>query len=219
MRATKNPLPKEFRDLLILGFEEDPPKKEGDDEEEEEEEEEEEDNSGGGDKDTDGLKSALNKERRERRRLEKENKRLAKAESERADAEKDEVTRASDTAKAAEAKAQKLADKLKDRELENAIIKLAGPMNFADMDDVLLLIDRSSIDIEQDEDDPSDIDLDEKSVQAALDALKKKKPHLVKAEEKGPPKSGSRGAGTGGSKTKEQLDDEALRAKYPALRR
>lgn len=216
MRATRK-LPEEFYQLLILGFEDDDAGDGNDDEEDESEDKEEEDDKGGEKKDTEGLKSALNKERRERRRLEKENKRLAKLESDREEADKDEVTKATDKASKADEKATRLAMKLKDRELENAIIKLAGPMDFADIDDVLHLIDRDAIDIDQDEDDPSDVEVDEKTVQAALDALKKKKPHLIKTEPKGPPKSGSKM--NGGMKTQEQLDEETLKAKYPALRR
>ena len=224
MRPNKHPLPKEFHDLVLLGFEE-PKKKEDESEEDDDSDDEgdEDDDDKGGDegkgKGNEGLKSALTKERKERRRLERENKRLAKAQKDREDAEKDDATKAKDEAAAEKTKSAKLANRLRDTALDNSIIKLANGMNFADIDDALKLIDRDDIDIDQDEDDPSDIEIDEKTVKEALEALAKRKPHLLKSEngERKPPKSGSKTGG--GEKTKEQLDDEALAARYPALRR
>lgn len=229
MRPTKHPLPDEFLELLVQGFEDPLKKKEGkkdgepdddsddDDEDEEDEDDEDDENKGKkGDEGNAGLKSALQKERRDRRKLEKENRRLTKLNKEKEDAEKDDTTKATERATTAETKAERLAVRLKDTALDNVIIKLAA--DFIDVDDALSLIDRDLIEVEQDEDDPSDIEIDKKSVKKALDALKESKPHLVKKDGKPPPpKSGSKFSG--GEKSKEQLDEEALAERYPALNR
>ena len=227
MRPTNNPLPPEFHDLLIVGFDESgkkekkPPAKEDDNSDDDDSDDDDEGEGNEGDKSTgnEGLKSALQKERRERRKLEKENRRLAAAQKSREDSEKDETTKAKDEASAAQTKAAKLATRLRDTKLDNSIIKLANGMNFVDVDDALRLIDRDAVELDQDEDDPSDIEIDEKSVKVALEALLKAKPHLLKGEQQKPPppKSGSKTGG--GEKSKEQLDEEALASKYPALRR
>jgi hypothetical protein len=171
---------------------------------------------------TDGLKSALQKERRERRALAKEIKALREFRQSHEDSVKDDVTKAKDQADQATSKAEKLAKSLRDRTLDNAIIKLATSMDFVDVDDALSLIDRDLIDIEQDEDDPSEVSVDESTVQSALETLKKKKPHLIKGAQNGSSggltKSGSKVTGSGKA-TKEQTDDDALRARYPALQR
>lgn len=215
MRPIK--LPPELLHLgLIIGFDEDP----DDDKEKDESEEEgseEEDKDGGN---IEGLKSALRKERSERRRLSKEVKDLAKFRQEREDAEKDDVTKAKDQATSAEAKAQKLAAKLRDSALDNAIIQLAGGMGFADVDDALRLIDRATVDIDQDEDDPTEVNIDRDTVKSALEALTKAKPHLLKNEEKSPPQpTGSRFNGGNKKVNDKDAQDAALREKYPALRR
>lgn len=226
MRPSKYPLPECLRNLSIIGFEDDEDKKktpkEGEenesDDDEDDDDDDDEDGEKGGDKGNAGLKSALQKERKERRKLERENKRLSKAQKEREDSEKDEATKAKDEATAEKTKTARLATRLKDTALDNSIIKLAGN-TFVDIDDVLSLIDREAIEIEQDEDDPSDIEIDERSVKRALLALQEKKPHLVRGEQKlPPPKSGSKMTG-GGDKSKDQLDEEALMSKYSALRR
>lgn len=235
MRPKNSSLPDCLRDLVLVGFEDpkkkkeppksekDPPEPDDDDDDDDDVDEDEDDpdqKKGSEGKGTEGLKSALNKERKERRRLDKENRRLSAAAKLREDAEKDDTTKAKDAATAEKEKSGKLAIKLKDTALDNSIIKLANGMNFEDIDDALKLIDREAIEVDQDEDDPSDIDIDLKSVKEALDALAKAKPHLLKVEGTGkapPPKSGSKtGAGT---KTKDELDEDELVSKYAALRR
>lgn len=218
----KGLLPKHYYDIVLRGFEEDDDKKsgtgDGTDDGADGDEEEEEDDKGGkeGSENTDGLKSALQKERRERKRLEKEARELKKFKEEAEGKDKSDTDKAKEDASKAESKAQKLAAKLRDSALDNAIIKAAGGLKFRDIDDALKLVDRGDIDIEQDDDDPTEIELDEASVKAALEKLAKAKPHLIVAEGQGE-RSGSKF--NGGKKPNQQTDEEVLRSKYPALNR
>jgi len=79
----------------------------------------------------------------------------------------------------------------------------------------LSLIDRSTIGVEQDEDDLADVEVDEKSVERAVKALAAKKPHLLIADGDEQPSGGK----FGGHKTKDEADQAALEARYPALKR
>lgn len=216
----KGLLPKHYYNIVLRGFEGDGDKGEGegsdDGDDEEEEEEDDKEKGKGGSENTDGLKSALQKERRERKRLEREAKELKKFKEEAEGKDKSDTDKAKEDASKAESKAQKLAAKLRDSALDNAIIKAAGGLKFRDIDDALKLIDRDAIDIEQDDDDPSEIDLDEDTVKAALEKLAKAKPHLIMVEGQGE-KSGSKF--NGGKKPTKQTDEEVLRSRYPALNR
>lgn len=164
--------------------------------------------------DNSGLKSALQKERQQRKNLEREVRNLRTAQEERDNADKSEVERA----KAAETKAAEkvaaLATKLRDTALENAITKAANAAKFRDASDAISLVSRGEITIEQDEDNPADIEIDEKSVERAVKALAAKKPHLVLADGE---TDASASKFAGGRKDQKTLDDEALKAKYPSL--
>lgn len=174
------------------------------------------DAKGENDTDTAGLKSALKKERDERRALAKEIKDLRKFKEDAESKDKTEGEKAQAAATKAQQKAERLAAKLKETALENVVTKLATKHKFVDIDDALRLIDRSEIQIDQDEDDPSDLTIDEKSVDKALKALAEKKPHLI-GDGEGLPPSGSKFAG-GRKNSDPNADTEALKQKYPALR-
>lgn len=170
---------------------------------------------GGDDKeDNSGLKSALQKERASRKALDKELRALKSAQEERDNADKSEVERA----KAAETKAAEkvaaLATKLLDSSLDTAITKAATAAKFRDASDALALIKRSDLSYEQDEDNPADIDIDEKSIERAVKALAAKKPHLILADGDEAP---SGGKFNGGKKDQKPSDEEALKLKYPSL--
>ncbi len=168
------------------------------------------------DRDISGLKSALKKERDERRSLTKEIKELREFKEQADSKDKTEGEKATAAATKAQQKADRLAVKLRDTALENVVTKLATKHKFVDIDDALRLIDRSEIQIDQDEDDPSDLTIDEKSVDKALKALAEKKPHLI-GDGEGLPPSGSKFAG-GRKNADPNADTEALKQKYPALR-
>jgi hypothetical protein len=70
--------------------------------------------------------------------------------------------------------------------------------------------------VDQDEDDPSEIDVDLETVEEAVKALKKSSPHLLKTT-RSTTKSGSKIGGN--SKKKGTMSDDKLKQKYAALRR
>lgn len=216
----KDLLPAFFYGLSFRGFEpddDDDKGKEGNnsetDDTDDEDDDSEDKNKGQGEN-TDALKSALRKERNERKRLDKEAKELRKFKEEAEGKEKSESDNAKEAASKAESKALKLAAALQKTAVDNAIIKLGGKLKFRDIDDALSLVTRDSIDVEQDDDDPSDIEIDESTVEAALKDLAKRKPHLIIAEGQ-EDKSGSKFGG--GRKSQQDMDDEAARKRFPAL--
>lgn len=211
--------PFHLRGLIIRGFDEDP--EEGDDKDKDKETEDEDDDEkseskdGDKEKDTTGLKSALEKERADRKRLEKEAKALRKFKEDSESKDKTDSERATEKATKAEEKATRLAGKLRAAALENMVTKVAGKLKFTDAEDALRFLDMDSITIDQDDDDPSEITIDEKSVERALKTVADKKPYLI-GEGSSNEKSGSKFGG--GRKDQKDLDDEALKEKYPALR-
>lgn len=164
--------------------------------------------------DNSGLKSALQKEREQRKTLERQVKALTKAQEEKENADKTEVERATAAEKKAAEKVAALADRLLTTSLDNAITKAANAAKFRDPDDALALISRSELKFEQDEDNPADIEVDVKSIETAVKALAAKKPHLILADGDESP---SGGKFNGGRKDQKQLDEAALKAKYPSL--
>lgn len=228
----KDLLPLHLRNLVIRGFEDDPKKekkdddpdkktgKESDDDSEDDDDDDDDDDDKGKEKkepeNNDGLKSALAKERKAakdaNRALKAAQKRLDEIDSK----DKSDSDKAKDDASKAESKATKLAVRLKDTAVDNVIIRLGGKQKFRDIDDALKLIDRSAIEVDQDEDDPSEVDIDEDSVKSALEKLAKAKPHLILAEGQ-EDKSGSKFNGK--KKSDKDADEETLRTKYTALNR
>lgn len=168
--------------------------------------------------DTAGLKSALEKERADRKKLEKELKVLQKAEQAKADAEKSEVDRLKGENDRNAEKATKLAAGFKKNAVNSAILKAAAAAKFADPTDALRPEIFDAIGVEQDDDDPTDIIIDDATVTAAIKKLAKDKPHWLAAAQTKLPKSGSTFGGSGNSNTKGDPEREALKLKYPALR-
>lgn len=209
----KNLLPWYLQNLNIRGFE-------GEDEETDESSTETETEGGegdSGDKDSgnDGLKSALRKERQERKKLERELRVFQSAKQKADESEQSEATKAKEAAEAARLKAEKLAVKFAETAVNTAIMQASTKLKVRDLDAVIKLLNRGDIDVDQDDEDPSDVKVDSKSVEDAVKALLKDKPYLVQEGSSGE-KSGSKF--NGGQKSQEQLDEEALKAKYPALR-
>ena len=80
----------------------------------------------------------------------------------------------------------------------------------------LVLFLPRKIDIDQDEDDPSDVEVDENQLEQALKKLAKAKPHLLGDGSSSGTPTGSKFNGS--SKGGKKLDEESLKAVYPALR-
>lgn len=169
-----------------------------------------------------GLKSSLAAERaanktnaREVRRLQRELKAATKDQEERELREKSEVEQATAKQQKAEEKVTRLAAGLKRSAIQQAIESAAREAKFIDTDDAVQGVDWDKIDVEQDDDDPSDIVVDTKTVVAEVKALANRKKHLIQKGTDDGEKTGSSFAGGGGKKGK--LDDEELKRKYPAL--
>lgn len=193
---------------------------EGESEEESDEETEDKSTSGDDDKpDVEGLKSALAKERKMKREAERELRKIRRTQQEtqqNKDEEQTEVKKIQAERDSERSKSEKLAERLRNVAVDNLIMRYAGDQ-FADLDDVLKLINRSDIDVEQDDEDPSDVLVDDDTVKDAVKKLAKSKPHLLKITSEGGGKTGSEFGG--GKKQDDALSEEALMARYPAIRK
>lgn len=180
-------------------------------------------NEGAGEgEDTSGLKSALQKERADRKAMEKELKALRKEREDRANAEKTEIQRATDSEAATKTKVEKLAAGFRKNALQQAVLKAAAAAKFRDPSDALRPEVLTAISVEQDEDDPSVVTIDEKTVAEAIKNLAKAKKHYLLPEggeekQRRVPKSGSSFGGSG-NQSNLTADEQALIQKYPALR-
>jgi hypothetical protein len=218
-------LPYWLQSLIILGREDDEDKDdEGQDNEEEDEEEEEEEDDDKGkknDADDDGddlkaradaLEASLKKERKLRRQAERDARKASKA---RADSKEEKDAAAlrkelEDQGK----KTQRLAEGFLNSARDKAILDAAREAGFIDPTDALIDSVRTAVDTDQDEEDPTDIDIDEDSVREAVQKLAKKKKHLI-----GKPGDGERSGGKFRKKSGDQgADEQALVEHYPSLR-
>lgn len=167
-----------------------------------------------------GSKAALLKElaaeRKKRQRLEREALARKKAEDDAELAKQDAVTQEKTKREQAEARAQKLAEGFRTSEVNRVVREVARELHFHDPSDALVSSVLSEIEVEQDEDDPSIVEVDEASVQRAVKSLAAKKKHLIKSgtdddEPSGSPFSSRR-------KTKKPTKDEEYISTYPSLR-
>lgn len=209
---------------LIIGRENDEDDKEGgEDEGDDSGDDGEESSEGqeGGDADSgseddptkrlEALEKALKEERRLRRRAERDARKASKKDSD--DKEEKDAAAAKREAEAAAQKVTRLAVKLKDTAVDNAILEVARELNFIDPEDALRDDIRKQVDVDQDDEDPADIDLDMDSVRDAVKKLADKKKHLVNQGGDNPPSGGK-------FRKKGQKDSEAtgLTEHYPSLR-
>lgn len=181
----------------------------------------------GANEDVSGLKSALEKERNDRKALDKELKALRKDKETREQAEKSELERATDAAAKEAARVQKLANGFRQNAVNSAVLKAASDLKFLDPSDALRPEVLDAIGVEQDEDDPSQVTVDTASVVKAVKALAASKKHYVApagngqqggAGQQQKPKSGSQFGGNT-SNSNMTADEQALAARYPALAR
>jgi hypothetical protein len=164
---------------------------------------------------TKGLKSALEKERKAARDAQKELNRLKKQQEDAALKEKSEVEQAQAREQKAAERAQKLAAGLLRRDIDAAIRRAAEESKFIDPTDAVDGVDRSALTFSQDEDDPTEIDIDAKTVERAVKALAAKKPHFLRrGTEDGEPT----GSQFGGSKTGKVDKVDTYKQLYPSLR-
>lgn len=192
-----------------------------------EDEDEDQDSSSDGDSsstsdDPAALKKALEEERkgrreerRARRKAERERDAAKKSQTETDEAKDLEAERAK--RQASEEKTQRLAARLVNKERDDAILAEARRLKFIDPSDALTDTIRSAVIVDQDDEDPSDIEVDEDSVKAAVADLARKKKHLISAPGDGQ-RSGSNVRQRAGS-SDEKTGDEKLKELYPSLKR
>lgn len=168
-------------------------------------------------KDSGALK-ALQAERKARAAAEKELKALRKAKADAELSEKSDLEQAQTKLKDAEGRQQTLAAALLARDLNDAIRRAAENQKFIDPDDAIAGVDRTSLTYEQDSDDPTQVTIDAKTVEAAVKALATRKPHFINRGTSDGDPSGSQfgGGGNGGKQTQEQRE-KALREKYSGI--
>lgn len=167
-------------------------------------------------KDTAALRKALQEERAARRRLEKEQKTEQRKRERANQSDKEAAAQAKKDAEEAAARVTKLAEGFKRTALDRAIEKVAANLKFKDVDDALKLVDRSLIDVDQDEDEPDKVDIDADSVKRAVKKLADAKKHLIASGTDDDLPSGSQ-FGNNGTRKKPTKDEE-LKNKYPSLR-
>lgn len=159
-----------------------------------------------------GLKSALAAERRRANAAEKAAKTAAKEKAERELAEKSEIERLQIKEQAANEKLQKLSDGYRNSAIDRAIEKAAA--DFVDPTDAIAGVDRKLIEVEQDDEDPSIVKVDQKSVTRLVKELSARKPHFLKKP--GTDDGEPTGSGFGGTKKtrNSETEEQALRKKY-----
>jgi hypothetical protein len=208
---------------VILGAEEDG--SEGGDENSEDESDADENEGSDGDGSNDEnesskeddiakLQKALASERRLNKLKDRQINKLTKAKTAESNEEQQNLETAQNREREAIARAEKLAAGLLQRDLNAAIEREARAMKFLDPADAIALVDRTAIVFDQDEDDPTDIDIDQDTVKAAVKSLATRKPHYIsKGTDDGEPT----GSAFGGKKRKSKDADDELRELYPSL--
>lgn len=167
-----------------------------------------------------GLRSALQKERDDRKAADKELAAFRKAKQAAEDAEKSEVQRLTDAQQRDADKLQRLSDGYRKSAIERAVTEAAAKAKFRDPSDALRPEVLSALGVEQDEDDPTKVTIDSATLNEAIKNLAKNKPHyLVTGQPQGTPRSGSTfggsGAGTGSGPDAERA---RLMNQFPALK-
>jgi hypothetical protein len=161
-----------------------------------------------------GLKTALAKERRRAKALERENRQFKTAQEEAALADASELEKAQAKLTKAEERNKTLAQGLLTRDINAAIRAEAEKLQFVDVTDALAGVDFSQLNYTQDADDPTDISIDLRTVTAAVKGLASKKPHFIKS---GTTDGQPTGSQFGGSQQKKSTDASDLKSIYPGL--
>lgn len=149
----------------------------------------------------------LASERKKRKDAERELSELRKFKQQQEDAKKTEAERIADKVNAAEQRAQQAEDRLRRLAISQAVHNAAAKAGFRDPEDAVLLIGTDGIEL-NDDGLPT-----QTSVDAAVKAAAKAKPHWLHQE--GERDTGSKFGGKG--KGRNGLDDSQLRQFFPAL--
>lgn len=223
--------------------EDDDSEEEDDDDSEDDEEDDEEDQKGkkksskkDEDDDNEALMGALRKERKLRKQHERENKALRAQLAKRTPAKKSSTPsddgKAQREAEERDRKSERLAESLRIQAEDRVITKHARKLGFRDEEIAVKLLDRDDLDVEQDDDDPTKVKVDERSAERAVKRLAKQQPFLLKPQkdendddegeeddeensESRPRKSASKFKGK--KKSGKTIDEKQLAGTYAAL--
>lgn len=214
-------LPYWLQSLTITGREDDEDKDNSEENSDEDQDNDEDDKNNEDDKNSEGtpeeklaaLELALEKERKLRRQAERDARKAKKSTKppEQKQAEDDETKQ--ELAKS-QTKISLLAQGFLDSKVEAAVLAEARKQGFIDPTDALINSVLKEVDADQDEEDPTDVEVDLESVVDAVKALAKKKQHLV-GKGTATTKSGSKFRGKG---NEDKGSDAALVEYYPSLR-
>ena len=162
-----------------------------------------------------GLKNALATERKRAEAAEKARKAAQKKLDDAALKDKSEIEQAQIRERQATERAEKLAAGFVRTSIDAAIEKAARDMKFIDPSDAVSGVERKNIEFTQDDDDPSRVEVDLKTVTAAVKALAARKAHFISSgTDDGEPTGGQFGRG---NQQKKKTSEETFKEKYPAL--
>lgn len=161
-----------------------------------------------------GLKSALAVERKARKDLEKKLNQLAQAEARAKQTEEEKIAQLTKDFEASKTKSSNLAAAFLAVSLEEAIRKAAIEAKFRDPSDAIAMVDRSTIVVDQDEDNPHLVEVDSNTVKTAIKKLADVKKHLLLT---GTEDGGQTGSQFGAQRKGGQLTEADYKAKYTSL--
>ena len=160
------------------------------------------------------LQRALQAERRNNKRLTRENNRFKASQDRQNNDEANELEETRTKLQESTSRTEKLAAGLLSRDLNKAIEDEAKKQNFIDPSDAINGVDRLKLVYDQDDEDPTDIDIDLASVVAEVKRLAASKPHFIsRGTDDGEPS----GSGFGGSKKQKKNSEDQMRELYPSL--
>lgn len=175
----------------------------------------------------DGLVNALKAERKQRRQAERRAREAEKKlnagkkktqDDDGGDDGSNDDSELQEKLRSEQTKTTRLAERLRLREIDAAIIQAAQEVGFIDPTDAVTDFIRGQVEYDQDEDDPADVEVDMDTVEDAVKKLARKKKHLVgEVPDKNRQKSGSKFRKKAGEDDKSTME-KTLAANYPSLR-
>jgi len=183
--------------------------------------------------DADGFKDAgakqrvlddLARERKERKNLAAKVAAFERAQREREDADKTDLEKSVGQVDTLKGQVAKLSEGYLRTTVANKVSAVAAELGYNDPNDAVLLIQstgHAGVDIEQDPDDPTKVEIDEGQLTKVLKAALKARPHWAKeGSGEDPTKgTGSQFRGGTGPRGDKQMDEQALEEAYPFLKR
>lgn len=162
-----------------------------------------------------GLRRDLSSTRAQLREAQKQIKAFQKDKEKADNAKKSDTERLQGELDKSTERVTKLSEAFRKSTIDRVVSRLAAKQNFRDAEDAMAFINFSAVDIDQDEDDPSKVEVSEDNVKAELKRIARAKPHLIKS---GTDDGEPTGSGFGRRKNKGDNDEEKkLAEKYSSL--